>query len=374
METSISTAKKNIAKNKARNSSIELLRIIAACMVVVLHYNGRALSVSSSLSHHLLALLECFSVCAVDLFIIISGYFLCKTQKRTWGKPAYLFLILSLIVSITYIIKSYIEGGINWITVIHSIIPPKNYFVLLYVTLYIISPYINLLLNRLTDNSRTVFILVSLMLFSFYPTFIDLYQSLVVHGEVMGTSTVGAWGQQHGYNIVNFALCYCLGAYIRLNGFNERIKGKNIAVILFACLVLLFAWFEVWLTKAPTTAKLIDCLALSYSNPLVLTIGVMLLITFSRIHFESRLVNTLAKAAFVCYLFHLEIIGYLRIVEYAQLGGWKLLLHLAICVVAIYLTSWCLWQAMELIVAPIVKWLDRFSIMTIQESRSTPKL
>lgn len=102
-----------ITVKQPRNSSIELLRIIAACMVVVLHYNGRALGISTGLSHHGLAFLETVCVCAVDLFIIISGYFLCKTQKRTWGKPVFLFLVLSLIASIGYISKSYIlmKGG-----------------------------------------------------------------------------------------------------------------------------------------------------------------------------------------------------------------------------------------------------------------------
>ena len=358
-----------ITVKQPRNSSIELLRIIAACMVVVLHYNGRALGISTGLSHHGLAFLETVCVCAVDLFIIISGYFLCKTQKRTWGKPVFLFLVLSLINSIGYISKSYIlMEGVNWITVIHSMIPPKNYFVLLYITLYIISPYINVVLNRLNNRSQTVFIIVMLLLFSLYPTFIDAYQDLVVHKELMGVTTVGAWGQQHGYNIVNFALCYCLGAYIRLNGIKDKIKGGTIAVVLALSVLLLFVWFEVWIGNAPVTVRLVECNALSYSNPLVLAIGGMLLIAFSRIHLESQLVNNLAKAAFVCYLFHLHIIDYLKIREFAQQGSLRLFLHLAGCLVAIYLFSWCLWKLMDFILMPIIRRLDHFPIFTIQES------
>lgn len=368
METSIS-ATNTLSTKHPRNSSIELLRIIAACMVVVLHYNGRALGVSTGLSQHILALLESVSVCAVDLFIIISGYFLCKTQKRTCGKPIFLLLILCIIVSTSYVVKSYVTGGgISWVTLIHSMIPPKNYFVLLYITLYIISPYINLVMNKLTDKSRTIFMIVALFLFSIYPTFIDIYQTLIVQNEVMGTSTVGAWGQQHGYNIVNFSLCYCIGAYIRLNCLKDKMKRRSNAFILAVSLLLLYTWFEIWLDRVPVTAKLIDCNALSYSNPLVLTIGAMLLVVFSRFHFENHIVNRLAKAAFVCYLFHLEIIGYLRIGDYALYGGWRLFLHLTVSVAAIYVISWCLWRLMEFVLAPIVKWLDRFPIVVIQEN------
>ena len=96
-----------------RNSSIELLRIFAACAVVVLHYNGMggALAASKGITHELLLLLECLSVCAVDLFIMISGYFLCVTQKRTLDKPVYLLLLLWVINIIVYFIKSYVTGG-----------------------------------------------------------------------------------------------------------------------------------------------------------------------------------------------------------------------------------------------------------------------
>ena len=96
-----------------RKSGVELLRILAACAVIVLHYNGmgKALISSSGLSHELLALFECICVCAVNLFIMISGYFLCKSDKRTWDKPVYLLILLSLIVAISYISGTYLGGG-----------------------------------------------------------------------------------------------------------------------------------------------------------------------------------------------------------------------------------------------------------------------
>lgn len=100
-----------IPAKRSRNSSVELLRILAACMIVVLHYNGRAMNATSGISTDILALLESFCVCGVNLFIMISGYFLCKTQKRTWGKPAYLLLILSVIFITAYISKGYVTGG-----------------------------------------------------------------------------------------------------------------------------------------------------------------------------------------------------------------------------------------------------------------------
>lgn len=356
-----------IPAKRSRNSSVELLRILAACMIVVLHYNGRAMNATSGISTDILALLESLCVCGVNLFIMISGYFLCKTQKRTWGKPAYLLLILSVIFITAYISKSYVTGrGISWFTVIHSVLPPKNYFVLLYITLYIISPYINIVLNRLTDKSRTVFIVVLLLLFSIYPTLMDIYQSLL-HGEVMGVSTIGAWGNQHGYTIVNFVLCYCLGAYIKMNNLTGRFKNWKILLGCVVLILFIFAWFDFWLHRNQSPFRLLDCNALNYSNPLVIALSAMLLLLFTGMHFESHFINTLAKAAFVCYLFHLEILEYLKINEYAQQGGLSLYIHLFVCVITIYLVSWVIWRLLEFALSPIVKLLDRYEIIPSDE-------
>lgn len=353
----------SITAKRSRNSSVELLRILAACMIVVLHYNGRAINASSGLSTGFLALLESLCVCGVNLFIMISGYFLCKTQKRTWGKPIYLLLILSVIFISGYLLKCYATGEvINWLTVIHAVLPPKNYFVLLYITLYIITPYINIVLNRLADKGRTVFIVVLLLIFSLYPTLMDIYQSFL-HKEIMGVSTVGAWGHQHGYTIVNFVLCYCMGAYIKMNNLTSKFKNWKILIVCAVLILSIFAWFEFWLHHNQAPYRLLECNALNYSNPLVIALSAMLLLLFTGMHFESNFINTLAKAAFVCYLFHLEILEYLKINEYAQQGGLSLFIHLFVCIITIYLVSWVIWRVLEFALSPIVKLLDRYEII-----------
>ena len=75
-------------KKETRNSSIELLRIIAMMGVICLHYNssiyGAALKLvtPNSLNQYYLHFIGSLFVCAVNLFIMISAYFLCQTQNR----------------------------------------------------------------------------------------------------------------------------------------------------------------------------------------------------------------------------------------------------------------------------------------------------
>lgn len=353
-----------------RNSSIELLRILAACAVVVLHYNGmgNALSISTGVTHEVLVLMESLCVCAVDIFIMISGYFLCTSQKRTWDKPIYLLLLLSIINLIACFINSYLlRGGVSVVSLVHSIIPPANYFVLLYLTLYIVSPYINIVLNRLSIRGRNIMIIVLLLLFSVYSTLMDSYQ-IIMHQEYMGINPVGAWGQQHGYTIVGFTLCYIIGAWLRLNNFTDRIKRRVIILLIIVTVLGIYVWFNIEAhTVLRGTTRLIEYNALSYSNPLVLALAFFLLLLFANLHFNSKVVNTFAKATFTCYILHLNIIPHLKVNQFAEAGGAKLFFHMFVSVVAVYFLSWVCWIVVDYFVNPITRKFKSRIIINIDE-------
>lgn len=356
-----------IATKRIRNSNIELLRIFSACAVIALHYNGigHVFENSSGLSKELMAIIESISVCAVDCFIMISGYFLCMNNKRTWDKPLYLYLTLSIIVSLSYIVTCLLEGiSINPITVVHSMIPPKNYFVLLYVTLYIISPYVNSLINTLSEYKFRTFIILTIMLFSVYPTLMDTYQNLI-NKEIMGVSTVGAWGQQHGYNIVNFTLCYCLGAYLRHSNTLKHLGPKKALSIVLFCVVAIYIWFKIENIVSQGSAQLVDMNALSYSNPFVLTLSFCLLALSLNVHFENKNINQLAKASFVCYLLNLVVLPKIRIEKYASMGGLLLFVHWLMTIIIIYIMSYVLWAIIDWIITPICSHLKKHHIFKI---------
>ena len=69
-----------------RNSNIELLRILCAISVILLHFNITGIPLSTGLNKVLLYGFEALTIVAVDMFILISGYFLCQTEKRNYKK------------------------------------------------------------------------------------------------------------------------------------------------------------------------------------------------------------------------------------------------------------------------------------------------
>ena len=77
-------SEKNSVKSstKTRQSNIELLRIFAAFGVIILHYNnagiggGFAAVADGSLNQFIMMTLEMMVICAVNLYVLISGYFM----------------------------------------------------------------------------------------------------------------------------------------------------------------------------------------------------------------------------------------------------------------------------------------------------------
>ena len=69
-------------EKNCRDSNIELLRLLAGCAVIILHYNflgdGGAVSQSVGVNYYFLLILEIICATAVNIFILITGYFNCS--------------------------------------------------------------------------------------------------------------------------------------------------------------------------------------------------------------------------------------------------------------------------------------------------------
>ena len=67
---------------KERNASIDLLKIISMLMVIVLHATQYGIAnadiIPFSVPYYVSYVSRSFSIVAVNVFILISGYFLCK--------------------------------------------------------------------------------------------------------------------------------------------------------------------------------------------------------------------------------------------------------------------------------------------------------
>lgn len=191
------------SQNTMRSSNIELLRIIAMFMVVLGHYYVKGGFPDDSLmnaSKLVMQFLGSWSKIAVDIFVIISGYFL-VTQKFRWKKLLKFFgctyfwslatLCFVLFVLNQNVEKSLIMKAVNPIT-------PLNWFARAYLVLYIAFPLINKMIERISKTQLGVIIAIFTTAFYVIPN---------IRGLSLG-----------GYlnSFFMFADMYCIGAYLRL--------------------------------------------------------------------------------------------------------------------------------------------------------------
>lgn len=202
--------------NIERKSNIELLRIFSILGVIILHYNntqiggGLKFVETNSINYLTLFIFESLFICAVNVFVIISGYFLIRKSSRNLWKIIELILQVMLINAIFYVWNDCIIGKTFSFNKLLGSLIPNNYFVILYSTLYIVSPYINKIVENINLNDYKRFLLIIFIVFSIYPTAIDLLEE-IFNKELVGMSTIGIYGSQYGYTIVNFILMYLIG-------------------------------------------------------------------------------------------------------------------------------------------------------------------
>ena len=89
---------------KSRNSNIELLRLLLMAFVVLLHFNngemGGAFSLvqGNTIDSYMLHFFEALCACAVNCFMIVSGYFLLGNTNIKMSKV--LFTSLSAVIDL----------------------------------------------------------------------------------------------------------------------------------------------------------------------------------------------------------------------------------------------------------------------------------
>ncbi len=276
---------------QTKSSGIELLRITAALMVFLLHFNGSYAAahfeaIENYTGRLVISFFTCACICAVDLFMIISGYFLYRRDSRSVEKVIRLIVEVILVkVIFSFVYSLFTDFRLTW-----DCLVPNNYFVIFYCAVYLISPIINAGLRQ-WKNTRLILTLC-LILFSLWPTVADILTDTLGWRDI---STVTRGGLTGGYDIVNFMLMYIVGACIgREREYFRKIPLWVPAAAAAVSVAIMFVCVE----------KLsFGGILRAYSSPLVILEAVSLFLIFERIPMGSvPAVNSLSAASFTMYL------------------------------------------------------------------------
>lgn len=327
-----------------RNSSIELLRILAACGVILLHYNNASIGggmkyvQDNSINEWYLHLIQAIFCTSVNIFILISGYF--QSGKKISSRKILDLFTLTLF---TRLLFYFIQIGIGTISytakgLIIAVLP-TNYFLVLYVTLYILTPFLNLFSEKLSHCQFKKFVQVLFWLFSVFAFCVDCLEKLL-GDSVTSMSPVGMCGSQYGSTIVNFILVYFIGAYLRI----AKIKMDRNSTLLrsFGCLGIIMV------------LSIFGARAWYYDNPFVILLSVFIFALFKSVEFKSSLINTFAQGTFACYLAHGYFIEFLNIEFYVNEKLPVLVLHQIIICIILYMLSYLIYMLYSITVGALV--------------------
>ena len=348
-------------KKKGRQSNIELLRILAIAGVIILHYNnptmggGITFVAEGSLNFYILYFLVSIFACAVDLFMVISGYFMCESRERIPWKPIELLMQVMIFREATYLLRIIFRSESFSIKSALAILIPANYFVILYCVVYLLSPYVNVMLERLSEKNFRMLVIFSICLFSVYPTMVDVLGE--IRGEqFVGLSTIGMYGSQWGYSVVNFMLMYLLGASLKKDHlkFPKWSTWKLMALLSLDVLLMV-----VWARMNDNVGYFAERSAWEYCNPLVIFAAVTLFVLFSRIDLGvNKIVNSLAEGVFTVFLLHSSFLPFLKIEQFVTSNVVVMIAHIILSVVLVYIVCWVVYIAYHKITKPIFQVLS----------------
>lgn len=203
---------------KKREVNLELLRIIAMLMVISLHYLGKGNTMAAGITavspsnpnfiNEVLAwTLEALSYGAVNLYVMISGYFLINSATRI--EKVWKLFVQVLFYSIGIFLIFFAIGKIPWYMkgsfyhygmVLFPFTSQHYWFASIYMILYLLAPFMAIGLRR--TNKKQTFGLVIILLLCFSRVLKYLFPNMVMHDE-------------QGYGIIWMIVVFVIAIYIR---------------------------------------------------------------------------------------------------------------------------------------------------------------
>ncbi len=206
---------------KKRDVSIECLRILAMMMVVMLHYLGKGkllpdLLGDMPLNGYVAWAMESLCIVAVNVYMLISGYFLVNAQFR-FGRLVELLcqvLFYSVLVSVVLMAVGVIEiQGLSFNRLLELIFPVQMehyWFITAYVIMYLFGPVLSLGVKQMEQKQLRNTILALLIFFSLSKSVLPVELKI----------------DNKGYDGLWFLCVFMVSAYIRLYGVSFLAKGK----------------------------------------------------------------------------------------------------------------------------------------------------
>lgn len=297
-------------KKNIRESNYELMRIISMFMIVVWHVflHGANMESSSGTVKMLYDIFRAIIVVHVNSFVLVSGYFQCKSKFKmskviSLNNTVVFYKILIMLIFLIFGIVN-----VSKVSILRNIFPLdlENYwFIRIYLMLYILSPFLNIFINKIDKNQYKKLLFILFIMFSIIST---ITKQEALNGIV-----------NYGYSLVSFMFLYLLGGYLRNYPIKNTYIGKrftkNAQLLIFIFLFFFFAMINfslhivsIKLNEGGELSKYIGNILFvsfnQYDNPLVILGSICYFLSFGYINLKSKIINIISSTTLGIYIIH----------------------------------------------------------------------
>lgn len=298
----------NLVKTKnTRDSRFEVLRIIAMLLIVLFHFSLQAQPYRLDEGSHniiyifLVRFFMPFGKIGVDIFVIITGYFLGgkvlsikKSLERIWTVWSQ-SIFYSILLFVLYTIFNHKINKDYIIKAIKSIFPfitnGPYWFVTAFIMLMCLAPFITLMLKDLSKNHFLYLICLVTIFSSILPEIPKLRNLMFANGN--GLAIILA--------------PFLIGYYIRV--FNPKIRYKRTILIVF---ILMFWGYQV--AQFYFMGSLVESQGILPLVPACM----IFLIFLEKKKFYNEKINNVARTSFSVYLLTSNVLVTVPLYKYLE--------------------------------------------------------
>lgn len=291
--------------DKKRMANLELLRCVAMMMVIVLHYLGKGgllpeLTEESLGTRGIVAwLLESFCIAAVNLYMLISGYFLCTSHF----KPSRLLRLLGQvwIYSVSFGLLGALTGVIAetpvdvhyFLTLLFPVSMEHYWFMTAYCFLYLMLPFVGMAVKGMTKSQMKLaagaLLIAFCLLKSVLPVRLDT--------------------DQKGYDCLWYLCVFVTAAYVRRFGLPFLEKRRRGILLYLGSVLLIFGGtmlLHLVFVKTGRLERIIGvCMEYNHILPFLAALGLFGAFVRLRVNDKTaRVINKIAPYTLGVYLLH----------------------------------------------------------------------
>ena len=282
-----------------RNHGIDLLKIILAIMVIIIHINaggtGQVLLNATEFPWNwIISFVTILCYPAVNTYILICGYYSYSVHKdvksiiqslSSLWLSALFFSFVGYFVSVIWFGKQILIN--EFVKRFFPITRGVWWFYTVYFALMLISPFVNKMLDNLSNVEIKLLIVLLVLFFSIFPVFVDWK---------------GQLGSNYGYSLIWFVTLYLVGAFLNLIDIGKIKTNYSWGVFLLLSIIMLFWPKAFGLVGINSTVSM-------YNSLFCLGQSICLFCLFVRIQIPQigiSLVGSISNVILASYLLHCQ--------------------------------------------------------------------